>query len=295
VCSAVCPDGFSIPNTKNDDFEMTSTILLVLIAIIPLATSADVLSVPLDDTCGNIIDVSARANSLWCLDDTNKIYRLDSGTAKWVNVPNTGMAADNNIPRKIGATNDGGAWVATGDAKYLHYMTKGATTWTNSNFLGWPVSAMDIDNMVIVYGKTMYKEGRTTAVAMNSVPGFTASVTNAIWATLGEKNEYWYIDTQNRIYRYNFDTKVWDAKSGNITGCSVDVQCPARVVVTSICGKSYIRNGDNWEELPFKNVKFVTVNYDAVYAVTRDGKVFKYEIPGYECGCVGDCPQWVTN
>jgi len=285
---------FSIPNKKSDDFEMASIVLLALIAIIP-ATAADVQSVPLDGTNGNIIDVSARGNALWCLDSDNKIYRFDSGAGKWQNSPNTGMIAGHNIPRKIAATNDGGAWVATGNDKTLYYQKPGGTTWTSIGTYGWPVSAVDYENMVIIYYKVIWKEGITSKTGLVSVPGFTKDVTDAIWAALGEKNEYWYINTQNSIYRYNFDTKVWDPKSNNVTGCSMDTQCSTRVVVTSICGKSYIRNGDRWEELPFKNVRFTTINYDAVYAVSNDGKVFKYEIPGYDCACVGNCPEWVKN
>jgi len=272
-----------------------------------MATAADIAAVsvpvPLDGTSGNIVDISARGNSLWCIDSTDKIYQFDSGLGKWQIVPNTGIT--NGVPRKIAATNEGGAWLSTGVGKDMYKRPKGATAWSNSYCPGcwvFPISAIS-DKYAVALGWDQptphtigaYPATLTATHKIGQIPGFTADIFNAIWVGIGDKKDHWYIDTQNKIYRYDFNAKRWNSVSANLTGCSVDVQCPDRVVVTSMCGKAYIRSADEWLQLPFKNVKFTTINYDAVYAVTKDGKVFKYEIPGYDCGCADECPVWVMT
>jgi len=176
--------------------------------------------------------------------------------------------------------------------------------WTNIFGWNWPISALSY-NRAIGLGaggvkgvNHIYQFNPNFFSPADKADQYGQNIENAIWVGMGDVEESWYIDTVNNIYRFNKTSKKWDDKTNNIIGCSLDVQCANRVVMTSTCGKSYILGDDqNWTQLPFTNVKFTTANYKTVYAVTKDNKVLAWTPADgtYVCGCAEGCPEWVTK
>jgi len=281
---------------------MTSVIVFVLIAISPIVvTSADddtaVSDVPLTGTSGKIVDVSARGEYLWCIDSTRATYQFNYDSQSWTKQPTQGLDTNKKL-YKISATNDGGAWLSAGwpqtNDHQIYRKPKNSQAWAIVNGAGtwvFPVSAIT-DNRAVGVGNWPrvhiyhYFPDQRNPDQIN----LGKNIDNANWVAMGEQDDTWYTDDKKNIYRFNQSTKNWDLMPG--TGCTVDLQCPNRVVMTAPCGVSYMWNKDRWTKLPFGPVKFTTVNYNAVYVVTKDGKIQKYKPSAdYDCPCLV-CPAW---
>jgi hypothetical protein len=276
---------------------ITLSAIMVATMAAPLAedTASQWFKMPNSAGSSGFLDISAKGNELWAIDDSNAINRFDFSKGAWTAIPSS-YPTSYGTPKKIAASPDGYAYMSPDTSMYIQQWQPDTKTWKNLAWWVFPkVNAISKEKAVVIDPSTWYKD---CAVAKGCYP----DQLNGYSAAIGDSNERWYINKDKKIFRVNM-TNDPNVKDPNYLGAhtyiqvdsppqpnepeSIDVQCPGRVVMTSKCGRVYLWATDKWYQLPnMDNAKIATISCNAIYVVTYDKQALIWNTPP-EYACLG--------
>jgi len=212
----------------------------------------------------NVVDVSAKGNEVWLVDDEKQVWRVESNSLRMTHIP--GVDA-----KSLSASSDGWAWVIDTNGTIQRYNVDG-NRWEVMPGSG----LVQINSITKDLAVGVNAQMNIFVFDVNAWAPFTKG--GGKWTAIGEQRDWWIIGGDDYVYHYtttpvNPAIAPWDKYQ--IKATNIDVQSPSRVIVTGKDdGKLYVLENNDWKSLVDGDAKRGTLSQSHFFKVTAANELY---------------------